>query len=123
LNSDTSLCVDADGAQTNRGVLLKTCDGSLSHVWRIDRRRRIRNKDTDRCLIKQGTGVINKGCPNITENDVTRGFDDTIAFGIRGAMTPSAAANGEIALSVAARIGTFSEIVGPDVQEFTFVYL
>jgi len=122
-NKVTGLCVDGASSQSNRGVVLKVCDGSLSQVWRADHNGRIRSKATGRCVNKQGTKVVSTSCAGVTENEVTRGFSDTIVFGTSGVMTPGAEANGETSLSVAARAREFNDIdLGADMQDFEFVY-
>jgi len=119
----TGLCVAVSSVEPNRAVVLKVCDGSPSQVWLADQNGKLASKDTKRCVKKQGTKVVNKGCRGVAENDVTIGFSDTLVFGTSGVMTPGAAANGETSLSVAARMRDFNDNdLGADIQEFEFVY-
>jgi len=84
-------------------------------------------------MTSQGTRIVNVGCKNVETNDVTRGFDDTIALA-GGVVTPGkvkgttytpnkTSRNGEIALNLSPRMPMFGNLVGADAQEFAFVYL
>jgi len=76
--------------------------------------------------------VLNKGCLNVAENEVTKGFGYNIAkneatkgfgynivFGTKGVMTPGAKMNGEVTLTVGPR----DDVLGNVVQDFFFHYL
>jgi len=120
---EPSLCIDITSVAPRRNVVLKACDGSKSQIWRIGAHGRIKNKETKRCLIDRKGRVQNKGCLKVVENEVSKGFGNTIVFGRKGYMTPGATTNGEVALTVSPRDEVLSNIVGPDEQEFFFSYL
>merc|ERR1711935_480424 len=104
------LCMDL----ANRDVVLKECDGAASQVWRVDARGRIRSKKSKRCMTKQGKRIVNIGCAKVKENDLTRGFDDTLVLA-GGVVTPGKSKNGVTSLNLKSH--------GADAQEFAFVYL
>merc|ERR1712238_339305 len=105
------LCMDL----ANRDVVLKECDGAGSQVWRVDARGRIRSKKSKRCMTKQGKRIVNIGCARVKENDLTRGFDDTLVL-VGGVVTPGKSKNGVTSLSL-------KQSVGAHAQEFKFVYI
>merc|ERR1711957_806860 len=106
------LCMDL----ANRDIVLKECDGAVSQVWRIDEQGRIRSKKSRRCMTKQGKRIVNIGCAKVKENDLTRGFDDTLVLA-GGVVTPGKPKNGVTSLKLSPRMR------GADAQEFTFAYL
>jgi len=116
---EPSLCVDITSVEPRRNVVLKACDGSQSQIWRIEQGGRIKNKETERCLTDRKGKVLNKGCLNVAENEVTKGFGYNIVFGTKGIMTPGTKTNGEVTLTVGPR----DDVLGNVVQDFFFHYL